>query len=1330
MSTETELLRASMRGDATAFEVIVRKYQSVVCAITFSATTNLDKSEELAHEAFIRAWTNLAQLEDLAKFRAWLCTIARNVVRNYIRDKKRDVVGRAASLDKMTEISSGKSEPVEAAIDKEQQAVIRRALEQMPEGYREPLILFYREQKSLKQVAEQLELSEEAARTRVSRGRKLLRSQVAAMVEDVIGRTGPGKAFTAGVVASIAGMAIKGSGVATAVTVGAAASGTGATAAIKTLLGSLTGKIVATAAVAAIGGGTVVTFSHLDKPTPKQEISEPQDTVVVQEQERQQPVQEVVDEPDERIASLEAVEDPAETLQSEEHAGLSAPTVSDDNRGFEFVPMGVLRGVFTDANSLQPIKGVTVHIYCADHGERHRAQSDANGVYSFGSINRDGLYRITLETNDYITSEEWRSPRDGDVQLAQGTQFVKHYQLQKGCKLKIRAVDEQGKPIRNVGFYAAYVSDDMGRGPKRSVRSDKEGSAVLGGLKPTEYMLTASHNDYALTGRKIVFKGAFEIQDVIFEMQEGFSIEGKAICSDGLAASGWTISAEPVWWHSIYHRRGHPIGENGHFVLHHVLPGDHEVGIDIPKDGGSSGLWSTSITLPPDRGFLELNIPKPSPHNRVSISGRLAFVGGQYERGTWVTARSEGGHFGTVYIERGQEDFSIDDLVPDLYTVDFSITGVDRQNRTFRNIAAPSEGIVFEIPVRRQARLRARVVDKETGAPITKFELASAGGNNWRQISDPNGQFDISVRGLEAERVTIRAEGYAAKTSQEIHPDANKPTVIELGIGGAIEGTVVDEQSRPIEGAQISFRYRRTRDEDPDGKFATQTDNRGRFLIGDIPDSVTWKWFVIDHPDYAPEIRLIGVEEGHISEARIVLREGGTLEGYVYDAQGRRVADATLYFMAENHYGYWKENRARLGSVTTDSNGFYRVTNMPEKLCFGFRYKPDEHLGVASTAVLPKNGKTTRLDFGGSWRTTGRLLEYGKPMANIKVTMRGNAPGRATAFTAYAMTDFDGRFTFWGIPSGRRSVCWSIPGAYGSQQWVEMGRFEVESEVDSHLGEFDMSLSEVSVVVIAEDPDERLDQLALYLERYSEKEFWGPKAGQLLPRQDVDSPYVFSKLNSGAHEIVARRKDCPTIRKVFHLDRQQPTKRIDLWIPAGSASLSGKVITDDPRQLKSQLRLRSIDQHVTVDFRPTADGSYAIDNLPAGDYIIGGASVALSRQSNFKEFSLESGEHKNLNVKISDAGSSDGGYIVVLVVTEEGLPLAGTDVWLERAGEVIHPHFDSDTSKSFRGMPGECVLYAKCPGYGTVERKVTIKSKDGLNTQQILAPMVVTMAKE
>ena len=72
MVNEIELLRASTRGDTAAFEAIVKNYQSFICAITFSATGDVGKSEELAQETFISAWRDMAQLKDLSKFRSWL----------------------------------------------------------------------------------------------------------------------------------------------------------------------------------------------------------------------------------------------------------------------------------------------------------------------------------------------------------------------------------------------------------------------------------------------------------------------------------------------------------------------------------------------------------------------------------------------------------------------------------------------------------------------------------------------------------------------------------------------------------------------------------------------------------------------------------------------------------------------------------------------------------------------------------------------------------------------------------------------------------------------------------------------------------------------------------------------------------------------------------------------------------------------------------------------------------------------------------------------------------------------------------------------------------
>jgi hypothetical protein len=75
-TSEAQLLWASVAGSKDAFGTVVRRYQALVCAVTYSATGDIGTSEELAQETFLRAWRNLRQLEDPGWFRAWLCTIA------------------------------------------------------------------------------------------------------------------------------------------------------------------------------------------------------------------------------------------------------------------------------------------------------------------------------------------------------------------------------------------------------------------------------------------------------------------------------------------------------------------------------------------------------------------------------------------------------------------------------------------------------------------------------------------------------------------------------------------------------------------------------------------------------------------------------------------------------------------------------------------------------------------------------------------------------------------------------------------------------------------------------------------------------------------------------------------------------------------------------------------------------------------------------------------------------------------------------------------------------------------------------------------------------
>lgn len=203
---DARLVVASLSGDRDAFGQIVSRYQSLICSLAYSATGSLGQSEDVAQETFITAWKHLRQLRERHKLRAWLCGIARNRINNALRREGREPLRDAEPLESVQESASSEPLPHDQTISKEEEAILWRSLERIPENYREPLVLFYREHQSIENVAAALELSEDAVKQRLSRGRKLLADDVMAFVEGALARTNPGRAFTIGVLASLPAM--------------------------------------------------------------------------------------------------------------------------------------------------------------------------------------------------------------------------------------------------------------------------------------------------------------------------------------------------------------------------------------------------------------------------------------------------------------------------------------------------------------------------------------------------------------------------------------------------------------------------------------------------------------------------------------------------------------------------------------------------------------------------------------------------------------------------------------------------------------------------------------------------------------------------------------------------------------------------------------------------------------------------------------------------------------------------------------------------------------------------------------------------------------------
>jgi RNA polymerase sigma factor (sigma-70 family) len=180
--------RVQDRAGKEAFVEIVQRHQTAVAAVAYSVTGRIGFTDDIAQETFLRAWKRMGTLREPAKLKAWLTKIAHDCAVDVLRREKPHT-----SLDdeRVSLTEAMEQSPDKAAADGEDEQMVWAALAELPETVRTPLVLFYREGQSVAGVAAALDLSEDAVKQRLSRGREALREQVTARIEGVLGRVRP-----------------------------------------------------------------------------------------------------------------------------------------------------------------------------------------------------------------------------------------------------------------------------------------------------------------------------------------------------------------------------------------------------------------------------------------------------------------------------------------------------------------------------------------------------------------------------------------------------------------------------------------------------------------------------------------------------------------------------------------------------------------------------------------------------------------------------------------------------------------------------------------------------------------------------------------------------------------------------------------------------------------------------------------------------------------------------------------------------------------------------------------------------------------------------------
>jgi len=159
-------------------EQLVNDHYAALYRYAFRLSASAVEAEDLTQEAFCKAQVNLGQLRDPQRAKPWLFRILRNAYLHRLRAQKHE---SCVSLDGIGDVAEPLPEPL-PEIDPEK---LQQTLAELPEVFRTPIILYYFEDFSYRDIAEQMDLPIGTVMSRLARAKAFLRSRLLAPGEEL-----------------------------------------------------------------------------------------------------------------------------------------------------------------------------------------------------------------------------------------------------------------------------------------------------------------------------------------------------------------------------------------------------------------------------------------------------------------------------------------------------------------------------------------------------------------------------------------------------------------------------------------------------------------------------------------------------------------------------------------------------------------------------------------------------------------------------------------------------------------------------------------------------------------------------------------------------------------------------------------------------------------------------------------------------------------------------------------------------------------------------------------------------------------------------------------
>jgi protocatechuate 3,4-dioxygenase beta subunit len=830
--------------------------------------------------------------------------------------------------------------------------------------------------------------------------------------------------------------------------------------------------------------------------------------------------------------------------------------------------------------------------------------------------------------------------------------------------------DEEQRPVASARVFPAYGAQTILYSPTNAQKhtiSAADGTFRVqlpaGSAGPMRVL--ALHPHYAI-GESADIDSASAKESVVIVMPKGIAVHGNVVTADGKAVEGASVIpveqanvVRPDGAAGLWLARFEPwlrTDAAGRFTLH-LRPQPHELVF-----GGKHYQPLLVSDVEPRRGMEPLRVVlEPG----VEIRGRVVSKRplGEYETRVIAASADYEGYFYATPDAEGRFTFTA--LRPGTYKV-----GIGTVMKVVR---APATDVVLELAAK--VDVRGRVVDKGSGAPLTRFNVTATplstdiGGNDGEQFEHGEGKFTLPVLPGRV-RIEATAEGYLTSPPEFFTIDVEKPPEelrLALQRGRTIRGRVTSSDGDPVEASIILL------DDDGVSQASAHAGEGGRYEANGVPLTAmslvaTAEEFVIAHkpiPAGNAELRVdVELSSGLKLAGRVVKEDGSA-------AAGVNVEASTIAHDGGSQY------------AETDADGRFSMQGLVEAL---YEVNASSSDGSATIAkVDPRNTAPLVLTLRKS--ATGRVRGT---VSGLSGPPRGDVTGTSIdQRTSTGRIDRDGNYVMTDVPAGQNTL----------RATARAGKSQIVSRAVT-----------VEVVAGSEVTADLVFEEGIDVRGTVTRNGQPAVAADVLFQLERDSPGLWRTTtgDDGSYEVRGLERGMYQIAAVFHNDNTSKRQIIDspatIDFQLDAARIEGRVVDDDRNPLASvRIDITRLDDDSTASASTDAAGIFS---APA----IGGARYRLfPSKSGYTAQSVDTqagGEAVTLTMTRADA------LKVRVVDGRDGSTLDGWAEAQDDAGRIVARSGQVAVDGTVR-LPvsgGTFRISASAPGFASQSTRVNVPS--------------------